>query len=67
MRLIGGTQDLPNSTRLLYRPSQTRRMILVPILLGSSYDATAGTFSPPHLICVDMCQILEYSHSIDTG
>ena len=49
LRLTGGNQDFPNSTRLLYRPIQTCRMVLVPIILGSSYVATAGTLVPLHL------------------
>ena len=61
LRLIGGTQDYPNSTHLLYQLSQTCRIILVPLLLRISDAETSGTFSPPHLIRAEMPQIL-YSY-----
>ena len=67
LQLTGHTQDLPNPTRILYWPSQTFRMILVPLLLGSSDVATAVTFTTPYLICVEMPQIMEYSNYVDMG
>ena len=59
LRLTGGNLDFPHSTRLFYQPSLACRMILVPILLGSSNETTSGKFAPPYLICVDMPKILE--------
>ena len=64
LRLIGDTQDLPNSTRILYRTIHTCGMIFLPLLLESSDVATSGTFAPPHLIYVEISQILESSHSV---
>ena len=52
--LNGGNIDETNSSLILYHPIQTCWMILVPMLLVISDAATAGTFSPPHLICVEM-------------
>ena len=63
LRLNGGTQYFPNSTRILYRPIQTCRMIFVTLLLVILDALTNGTFAPPRLICVDMPQILESFHS----
>ena len=63
LRLTSGTQYFPNSTPILYRPSQTCRMILVPLLFGISDASIAGTFSPPHFIFVEMPQILQSYHS----
>ena len=58
LQLTGGNPYLPNSTRILNRPSQTCRMILVPLLLVILYAATTGKFLTPHLICVNMPQIM---------
>ena len=65
MQLIGGTKYLPNSTRILYQTSQTRGMILVPLLYVSSDVADAGIVSPRCLICAEMPQILESYHSAE--
>ena len=63
--MTGGNPYQKNSIWLLYMPSQTCRMILAPLLLVSSYAATAGTFAPTHLIYVYMPQILGFFRSID--
>ena len=40
-------------------------MILVPLLLGISDEETAGTFEPPHFICVEMPQVFGIFISAD--
>ena len=37
---------------------------MVPLLLGISDAENARTFIPPHLICLEMPQILESYHSV---
>ena len=63
LQLTGGTLDFPNSARIMYRLNQTFMMILVPLLLGSSYAVNTGALAPLNLICVEIPQILELSHS----
>ena len=67
IRLIGDTQYFPNSTRILYWPSQTCRIIFFLILLEISDAATADTFKPSHWICTEMPQIMGSYHSADMG
>ena len=67
MQVTGGNADIPNSTGLLYRPNQTCSVVLVPLLFGSSNAETSGNVVTPHLICLDMTQILESYHSADMG
>ena len=58
LQLTGGNLYFTNSTRILYRPSQTFWMILLPLLLVGSDAANSGTFASPHLIFVDIPQIM---------
>ena len=51
--------------RILYQPIHTCRMILVPLIQVSSDAEDSGTFAPPHFICAEMPQILEYYHSAE--
>ena len=67
LQLTGGNPDFSNSTRLLYNPIQMCWTVFVPLLLGTADVATAGKFSPPHFIFVDMPQIMGISHSVETG
>ena len=65
--LTGGYPYFKNSTRLLYWQSQTCWKILVHILLVSIDNATAVIFVQPHLIFVEIPQVLGFSHSVDMG
>ena len=67
LQMTWGYIDFPNSTRLLYCQSQTCWMILVPFPLGISDVANTGTFAPPRFICVEMPEILVFSHFAETG
>ena len=68
-----GNTHFPGLTWLLYLTGKTWWIIhdplgyLLPLLLENPVVKSAETFSAPNLICTDMPQILELSHSKGIG